>query len=293
MRVDHHRKQEQMFCRLENKTAEADFKKRIVEGTNCSPFESEIIARQAQETFHLGQYEDRNRMLDGQMVFQAVSQEEPPGKPIADCRLVRCVLTHIHRVEDMEVRRDHGLAAKRRQQIIRMAVEAKEQGALLTQEDLALILDCDEKTIRKDIRALAEQDVITPTRGAVRDIGPGMTHKQQAIRLWAEGYEPLEVARRLNHSLKAVERYVHTFARVVYGQRHFRDILKTALVVGISVAGANAYMDIHVELKESGHTGYAGRLAEVERVGQLYWETSDEKKSPSPKPKPRRREARQ
>ena len=39
-----------------------------------------------------------------------------------------------------------------------MAVEAKEQGALLSQVDLSLILDCDVRTIRTDIHKLTQSE---------------------------------------------------------------------------------------------------------------------------------------
>ena len=40
------------------------------------------------------------------------------------------------------------------------------------------------------------------TRGTVNDIGPGVTHKGIAIRLWLDGKEPTEVALIIHHSLK-------------------------------------------------------------------------------------------
>jgi len=45
--------------------------------------------------------------------------------------------------EDAEVRRQYGPSAKRQQQILRISVEAQDQQALLSQEDLAEILGCE------------------------------------------------------------------------------------------------------------------------------------------------------
>ena len=171
---------------------------------------------------------------------------------------------------------------------MRMAVEAQEQGALLTQEDLALLTGRDVRTIRSDIHKLRAQGISVPTRGTVQDIGPGVTHKEKAVRLWLGGKEPLEVARFLNHSLRAVERYIQTFCRVVYAQRRMRDILKTALVVGISVPAANRYFDLHCELIDR-EPFYKERLDEVLRLGETHWVARDGKKSPSRTPKQTKR----
>lgn len=280
MNVSSALKKSQHETRMKLKTAEAAFERQIVNGTNCSPFESEIISEKAKEAFGVGAHAEGRTLLDGQMIFFAASAEAPPGVKIEDCHLVRIVLTHIQRSEDLEVKGHYGLPAKRRQQIMRMTVEAQEQGALLTQEDLGMILDSDPKTIRGDIKKLRREGLVAPTRGTVRDIGPGVSHKRRAVELWLAGKEPLEVARQLNHSLKAVERYIQAFCRVVYAQRSLRDSLKTALVVGISVAAVNTYWELHNELVLR-DPNYAERLDEIMQVGEDHWQAADQKKSRS------------
>lgn len=274
-------KVDQAHERLRLKNAEAAFAGQIVRGTNCSPFESQIIVEKAKEAFRIGQWAEGHVLLDGQIVFHALSAQAPPGMPLEQCPKVRLVLSVLRRHEDLEVLRKHGAAAKRRQQLARIAVEAREQGGLLTQEDLGLVLGCDVRTIRSDVQALRDRDVVVPTRGTVQDIGPGVTHKHQAIDLWLGGQEALEVARHLNHSLRAVERYIQTFCRVVYAQRRLRNILATALVVGISVPAAHLYWDLHQELSRKSF--YRQRLDEVLRLGELHWEASDGKKSLPPR----------
>ena len=60
---------------------------------------------------------------------------------------------------------------------MRISAEAREQGGLLTQEDLAKILMCDVRTIRRDIADLRKTDIVVPTRGTIKDIGPGVSHR--------------------------------------------------------------------------------------------------------------------
>lgn len=274
-------KKEQLEQRLRLKSAEEAFVQIITSGTNCSPMEALIIVEKAKEVFAVGEHAEGNVLLDGQEVFFAVAAEAAPGVPIQQCAKRRVVLTHISRAEDLQAFRDFGSSAKRQQQILRMAGEAQEQRAYLSQEDLALLLDCDVRTIRSDIRRVQQRGLIVPTRGTARDIGPGVTHKRKAVELWLSGKETPDVARDLHHSLKAVERYIHTFCRVVYAQRQLRNVLKSAMVVGISVAGAKGYLELHEELMGKDEF-YRQRLEDVLRIGGEYWEAADGKKSPSP-----------
>lgn len=271
-------KKYQIQERLKMKSAEEAFAWRIVDGTNCSRFEAPVIVDTAKQMFGIGAYSEQQTLHDGQMVFYAVSEKAPPGVTIKECEKKRVVLTHVNRAQDIEVWREHGASAKRRQQMMRMAVEAQEQEALLTQEDLSLILDSDVRTIRSDIAELKKAGIIVPTRGTIRDIGPGVTHKRKAVELWLSGKEELEVARQLNHSLRAVERYIRTYCRVVYTQRELRNTYKTALVVGISVSAVNTYFDLHQEMMES-NSFYRKRIEEVLHIGEEQWEMCDEKKS--------------
>jgi hypothetical protein len=263
--------------RLDIKTLERLFANVITEGTNCSPFESDIIVDKAKEVFAIGDHAEGRILQPGQMVWTAIDINEPPGKPLRGCRLRRIILTHIVPKEDAEVRRAYSPSAKRRQQILRMTVEAKDQQALLTQEDLAEILDTDVRTIRRDIQALRKEAMTVPTRGQIKDIGPGVTHRVKAISLFLEDKEPLEIARTIKHSLTAVERYIDTFCRVVYCQRKFRNNFKTALVVGVSLATVNTYLALHTDACED--PAYRERICEIEQRGRIYYKSVDFKKN--------------
>lgn len=268
--------------RLNHRSALNTFTNLIADGTNCSRFEAEVISEKAEVVFALGGYAEDQTLQPGQMVWRAIRANEPAGKPLLACEFVRIRLT-VHSLEDdAEVRRKFGLGAKRQQQIARMCLEARDQGALLTQEDLATLLDCDVKTIRNDIKAYQQKTgLMVQSRGTVCDIGPGVTHREKAVELFIQGREAVEIARDLTHSLKAIERYITTFCRTVYAQSQMRNTLKTAMVVGISVSGVNrnlALRDEWIKRRE-----YKQRLDEIERIGLAYWEAQDEKKGPSPR----------
>ena len=274
----YHDRTEESTRRLELRSAAHTFTRIISAGTNCSPFEASIITEKAQEVFQLGVYEARQALQPGQMIWQAIDEKEPPGKPLSECLFKRIRLTVLCLEEDLEVLKNYGHSAKRGQQILRMTQEAVDQQALLTQEDLAVILDSDVKTIRSDIKRYQDKHgIVIPTRGTKKDIGPGLTHRDRAVELFIQGKDAVAIARDLNHSLKAVERYIQGFCRVVYCHAQLRNTLKSALVVGVSVAAVNRYLGLKERYWDTPQ--YRDRLEEIEKVGSQFWAVQDAKKS--------------
>ena len=82
--------------RLEIKTLEQLFANLITDGTNCSPFKSEIIVGIAKEVFAIGDHSEGNILQPGQMIWTAIDMNEPPGKPLKHCKLKRIIITHIN-----------------------------------------------------------------------------------------------------------------------------------------------------------------------------------------------------
>jgi len=263
--------------RIQLRNSVHSFMNVITSGTNCSAFEAQIISSKAQEVFHLGEYSDQSQLQPGQMIWQAIDEKEPPGKPLRVCQYKRIILT-IHRLEeDRESYANSGATGKRQQQILRITEEALQQGALLTVEDLGILLDCNEKTIRNDTKALTSKGIIVPTRGNKKDIGPGLTHRDKCLELYLQGHEPLAIARQMKHSLKAVERYIDSFCRIIYCAHQDNDDYKTALITGCSLYLVNKSL----ELKQQYQTtpAYKKRLEAIEKRGQQFWQAQDEKKT--------------
>jgi uncharacterized protein DUF1670 len=263
--------------RLHYRSSNQTLQNVITEGTSCSPFEASIISEKAEEILCVGKYSQENVLQPGQMIWNAICEKEPPGKPISSCSFETIRLT-VHRLEDdIDVHKTLGRSAMRGQQILRMTLEAQDQGALLTQEDLGIILDCDVKTIRNDIKELQKRiGILVPTRGNRKDIGPGITHRDKIIELYLKGKDAVSISRDMNHSLKAVERYISSFCRIFHCQRELKNTLKTALVVGVSVGLVNKYLELAD--RHRGNDFYEERLSEIEKVGKLFWEAQDGKK---------------
>lgn len=270
-------RKQQEESRMALRDCVSEFEQIITAGTNCSRFESSIISQKAQEVFHLGDYAHINRPQAGQLIWRAISSDEKPGKNLDECLFKEVLLTLHNFNDDLAVKKEYGLGARRRQQILRMTAEAADQCTFLTQEDLSSILGSDIKTIRNDIKkAQQELDILVPTRGNKLDIGPGITHREKAVEKFILGKNPVEIARDMKHSLKAVERYVHTFSRAVYCQRQVRNTRKTAMIVGISVPLLNKYLDLHEKYLRS--PTYKARIEEIEETGGRFWKTDIAKK---------------
>lgn len=235
--------------RLDAKTLDSQFRRRIEEGAKCPPFISEAILKIVKEVFPF-QPDDSSGDL-GQIKLIVVSAVEPPGKSLEQCQKVTVRLTLDAGRDDVEVRNRDGIVGLRRARVLRLAVEAREQGGLLSYEDLAYrLLNCGIRTIVRDVVALRRRGIEVPSRGQQQDIGPGQTHRVQAVRLFLEGLEAKEIARRLYHSLQAIENYVTTFRRVVVLANKGYGDDESAFILQRSPALVAAYRQLYQEFRQ-------------------------------------------
>jgi DNA-binding CsgD family transcriptional regulator len=243
-----------------------------------APWVADTLVEKVHEVYF--EYPTDTPIRSGQLRYECVAATEGAGKPLEECRLTPVVLTLIGK-GDIELKDAKGARALRQHKIVRLAEEACGQDGYLSQEDLALILDCNVRTIRRDVRKLREQHgILVPTRGQCKDMGPGVTHREEAVKLWLHGHEPLDVARRLSHSLAAIERYTQCFARVVFLLWRKMTTLEIALAIGASTRRVQSYVDLYH--KHQRDPQCRRRLREVEIIAGPHFEATDEKKGPSP-----------
>jgi len=128
----------------------------------------------------------------------------------------------LHAPDDLAVT-DGSVAALREQRLCRLCQQAYEQGALLTQEDLAILLTTSVTTIKRHLRRLRAAGHCPPTRGQQHDIGPGLSHKVQVIQRYLAGEEVTQIGRRLPHGLDSMERYLQAFRQIALMTREGLD----------------------------------------------------------------------
>ena len=249
-------------------------------GAGLSPWEASALVGIVDETFF--QSSEAVSYRSGQLKYSCVKVSEPAGKPLGQCGMVTVRLTLFDREDHRELPDDacRRSTDMRRRRLMRICEEAKEQGGLLSQEDLGELLMCYVRTVRRDVAELKRTGIVVPTRGTVKDIGPGVTHKAMAIRLWLEGKEPTEVALRIHHSLKATEAYLEKFKRVAYLVEKGFTLHEIARVVGLGTASAETFRNLHAEYRK--RPFYKYRSEEIRVCGHDFWQAEGEKKSSRP-----------
>ncbi|EHQ34539.1 protein of unknown function DUF1670 [Methanoplanus limicola DSM 2279] len=149
---------------------------------------------------------------DGQMIYRVIPSDVPPGIEVSKIKTLPVQLT-LCDVSDIEIMNKSSVELQRHR-IIRLTNEAYDQGGVLTQSDLSVMLGESLRTISTRVSELKKEGIIVPTRGNKKDIGPGVSHKVKIVELYLKGYDFTEIKRRTRHSSEAISRYLNDFARV-------------------------------------------------------------------------------
>jgi hypothetical protein len=247
--------------RLSEKTVERQFLYELERDFELAPATSRAVLEAAKQV--LLSSGGNGGVREGQIRVTAVSVDEPAGKPLGAMKKIGVVLTMDGGLEDLEVIARFGATRLRRLRLVRMAEEAVDQGGVLTQEDLARLVQTDVRTIRRDVAALRGRGVWVPTRGMVKQMGRGQSHKAKIVELYLCGMTYTEIMRRTRHSASAIKRYVESFGRVVVlwgrGVRCAREI---GYVLGVSERLALEYLKLR---ERYGGEGYRDRIDEIAR----------------------------
>jgi len=241
-------REREQLNRLTVKTLDQVFIMRAKEGLGCSQFEAQALTDLVKEVYFpwLSQPE---AIQAGQLALTAVSADEPGHKPLSKCKMVSLVLTLYAGREDHEYRLAHkpnGTAALRRRQIVRLAHEALDQGALLTAEDFAFrIFNCGLRTISRDLQALAAQSVVVPLRSQQKDVGRALSHRVQIVELYLKRYTFTQIRQRMRHSLQAIANYVITFTVTAAHTCDGHSVDEIAFLMQISPALVRQYQKLY------------------------------------------------
>jgi Protein of unknown function (DUF1670) len=228
-------------ARLAAKDAESAIVARICEDFNLTP----VLARAHYEQMarYFADY-GQVALRPGELCYLAVASGEPPGKPIVACRKVRVGL-ELAAAEDQEVLGSRGLAAMRQGRLARLARQAQVQGGLLTVEDLAYLTCSSTATVKRDLAECGSGGVAVPTRGQIRDIGPGVSHKAQVVQLYLWGLQFSEIERRTRHSEDSVRRYLADFRQIAALYARGASIPEIRAATGRSAAVIGEYLAIY------------------------------------------------
>ena len=162
-------------------------------------------------------YRDPWKLDVGQILWYGVSADEKPnyGKNSKNTRLTSLILTLIHK-KDLEMK-NNGYSDREIKQVksIRLFNEAYAQHGLISHSDVAFLLHTSTGTVSKLVNEyMKETHKVVPTRGIIHDIGRAMTHKKIIVKLYKQGYQTPEIARKTDHTLEACDRYIKAYKRV-------------------------------------------------------------------------------
>jgi len=150
----------------------------------------------------------------GQVGVVVASLQAPFGAPLTETDKVEVNLTIDTGAEDAQVEAKEGVTGLRRGRILRLLEEAIEQEGVLTQEDLAWILNVNVRTIRRDIQALKEEGHSIYTRGQLKDQEEIQLYKARLIKWWLDGTGAEQIAPRIHQAPQAVQRYIDLFLKI-------------------------------------------------------------------------------
>ena len=233
--------------RLKVKTLDQQFRYELEMGYEIAPRISQGILDLAKEIFSLDTVssDGDSRLRLGQIRQVIAAAHAPHGIPLRQTDLVDVTWSLDAGEEDLEVLRKHGHVGLRQVRLLRLVEEALDQGGEPTQEDLARVLTVSVRTIRSDIAVLKTNGVNVATRGKLRGVGRGQTHKVLIVELYLKRHTYSEIMRQSRHSAYAIKRYLLTFSRVVMLSRKGLRVGEISHAVGISERLAQDYLDLY------------------------------------------------
>lgn len=244
-------KQNVLLKRLQSKTQGFRFITRLNTHYNLSLAASELLSREMLDEISNS---SKETLQDGQIWYSAVHKDEPAGKSLSTCSKVRVKLT-LHHPDDFDI---HNTRSLKSRLVCRLPWEALDQSGTLTIEDLSWLLFTGEKTIRRLIAEYRVRDIFIPIRGYYKDIGPGTTHKSQAVRLYLKGFSPSKIANLLGHHIHSIERYLNDFCIVMMGNQENFSAARIARNCHFSERLVTEYQILYDEFKDK--TDYQVRL---------------------------------
>lgn len=191
--------------------------------------------------------QDLHHLHYGELVYMAVPVDEFPkkGKSIAQTRLKPVVLSFINNEDIEHIAMGFATKSLRKKRLRRWLDEAFDQGALLSQLDLAMLLGVCDAVVSQYVSEIQKEGTILPTRGNIHDLSGALTHKREIITLYLEGCLTPDIALKTKHSKEAVDRYIKDYHRVLILWRHqITNIDNISQLTRLSKSVVQQYIDL-------------------------------------------------
>jgi hypothetical protein len=267
--------------RLAEKTMLQTIGLELQQGYSLSPIEAQVLAHRVQQL--VDQQADFARQR-GQITYQAIAIDEPPGKPLRLCRKVPVHLT-LNAEGDAQVWATAGPETLRRLRVQRLVNEAQLQGGALSQEDLACLLGVSHKTIKRIFAFYRQQGQRLLSRGEIQDMGAGVSHKIPVIRKYVQDLSFSRISQHLGkHGIGSMARYLRHFALVMVLQEHDLSAAQMQSVIGISENLIQQYQALYAELNVPEYQRTLDRLRQTVPRPNLTEEQPERPENQDPAP---------
>lgn len=197
--------------REQAKTEEQEFLRVLEQEFRLAPRIAQAVVAEAARHFRAS----TEVLAAGRIEVLLAERRAKVSQPVAETAKQRVYWTVDAGASDRAVYRQYGSSGLRQMRIQRLVSEAIEQGAVASQEDLAVALAVDVRTIKRDFKVLQGQGILLASRGNLHAVGRGQTHKSQIVRRWLQGESYDQLAQSTRHSLSSIQRYIQLFVRVV------------------------------------------------------------------------------
>jgi hypothetical protein len=189
----------------------------------------------------------------GHLVWMAVDVEarHKRGQRMLNTKLKPVILTFLADEDIESLKNGFSSRQLRIRRMVRWCEQAYDQGALLSQLDLAVLLNvCDAAVTDYVNEYQRTSGRILPTRGNIHDLSGAITHKREIIALYLQGYLTPSIAKKTNHSKEAVDRYIKDFEAVrLLWQHGICDIDRIVQLSRLSKKVVQQYLDLIPEEK--------------------------------------------
>jgi len=197
-------------------------------------------------------YRPMSVLRKGQLLWDGIliEQKRKPGRALSmkETLTKPIVLTFITEDEIQKHRNGAKMREIRKDISERITMEAFKQGTVLNQVDVGLITTSSPRSITRYIREREEEKQIQlPTRGKIHDLGPGVTHKADILRMRFNKHSMMEIKRRTHHSTEAIDRYHRDYDRVAMLESKL-SIEEISFVTGMSQRLIKEYLDLKHEM---------------------------------------------
>jgi len=204
------------------------------------------IARVVEETLV-----DADVLRPGQVLVMAPEIGQGPSwrwNRLEDKRMKTVALDLVAQADIEQLASGTELRDVRKARLVRLIVQAYEQGVTLTSCQLALMTGISPASVSAQMNAhMKATGKILPMRGIIEDCSPAVTHKAMIIARHLEGESTAEIARATEHTPRSVERYVRRFEQI----REFvgyldkePDAAVIARILGCSERLVRTYLDL-------------------------------------------------